>query len=111
MSVQGSLNVSSNATGGKGEVEYPNEIIFSANASGGSLVPITGGDQRQNSSALMLQPGQNVTLSFSGTIVLTGGDIGSQYRIAVFPMLGSTYSVRALFSNNAETLVQVNATA
>ncbi len=93
------------------EVEYPNELVFLANASSTSLVPVNGSDTIQSSNALILQHGQSVTLSFSGTIIITQGDTGNLQTITLFPILGNTYSVNAEFTNNAEAVVQVNATA
>lgn len=92
------------------EVEYPNELVFLANASSTSLVPVSS-DAIQSSNALVLQEGQSVTLSFSGTIIITQGDTGNLQTITLFPILGNPYSVNAEFTNNAEAVVQVNATA
>ena len=94
---------------GENEVEYPNEIVFALNSSN-SLVQFNG-ETNGNSTALVLQPGQSVSLTFNATITLIRGDSGSQYTITAFPILGATYSIQGEFSNDAQAVVQVNATA
>ncbi|MHB1908696.1 MAG: hypothetical protein ACYCQJ_07465 [Nitrososphaerales archaeon] len=94
---------------GEHEVEYPNEIVFALNSSN-SLVPFSG-ETSGNSTTLVLQPGQSVSLTFNGTITLIRGDTGSQYTITAFPILGAAYSIQGEFSNDAHAIAQVNATA
>ncbi len=91
------------------EVEYPNELVFAAN--GSSLTQVSGNAGVQSTSAPVLQPGQALTLSFNGVIVLTQGDIQNLHAVLTFPIPGNSYSVYAGFSNSAEAVVQVNATA
>ena len=108
-SAEDSSNDSNTCT--SAEVEYPNVLVFLANASSSNLVPVSNSDSTQNSSAIILQQGQSATLSFNGTIILTPGESGNLQTIASFPIPGNTYSVNAEFTNNAKAVVQINATA
>ncbi len=109
-SEDGSTGSGSNScTTSEQEVEYPNALVFAAN--GSSLTQVSSNEGSQSTNAPVLQPGQNLTLSFSGVIVLTRGDSQNLQTILAFPILRNAYSVNVGFSNNAEAVVQVTAVA
>lgn len=109
-SEDGSTHSGSNScTTSEQEVEYPNALVFAAN--GSSLTQVSSNEGFQSTIAPVLQPGQNLTLSFNEVIVLTQGDSQNLHTILAFPILGNSYSVYAELSNSAEAVVQVNATA
>jgi hypothetical protein len=78
---------------------HPDTIPFKVN--GSSLIPLfgTGQEDREDIviSSLTLQPGQNVTLSFSGVIVLQPekGDM-MHPAFVVTPIVGGNYTVRLM---------------
>ena len=83
---------------------HPDTIPFKVN--GSSLIPLFGdrddhehGDEHEDTklSSLILQPGQNVTLSFSGVIALQPErDIMKHPAIVVTPIVGGNYTVRLM---------------
>ena len=75
---------------------HPDTIPFKVN--GSSLTPLFGIDHEGNGiSSLSLEPGQNVTLSFSGVIALQP-DMGSVKgpAMVVTPIVGDNYTVRLM---------------
>lgn len=92
------------------EIEYPNEATFMAN--GTTLTPSLGSDTSSSNgySALVISPGQQVTVTFTGVISIVQGDSSSQV-IHVLPFVGSTYTLQADLSNDAHATMQVNATS
>lgn len=83
---------------------HPETIPFKLN--GSSLIPLFGdrddhehGDEHEDMelSSLTLQPGQNVTLSFSGVIALQPEkDIMKHPAMVVTPIVGGNYTIRLM---------------
>ncbi len=74
----------------------PNTIPFKV--SGTSLVPILGGhenDDEQGFSSVTIQPGQSITLSFSGVISYgTSNEHGKGSISSIAPIVGGNYTLR-----------------
>ncbi len=89
----------------------PDTIPFEIN--GSSLIPCFGIEQDYGElaiSPLILQPGQNVTLSFSGVITLQPEKVDKNHPpIIVTPMVGDNYTLR-LVDEGFQTFI-VNATS
>jgi hypothetical protein len=91
---------------------HPDTIPFKAN--GTSLIPLFGTDHDEYEdmklSSLILQPGENATLSFSGVIALQPEkEMMDHPAIIVTPIVGGNYTVR-LMGEGFETF-NVTATA
>jgi hypothetical protein len=79
----------------EGTVEgvHPRTIPFKVN--GSSLVPLFGTDGDRELSSLILQPGDIVTLSFSGVIAVQLGKLDNrQSAMVVAPLVGDNYTLR-----------------
>jgi hypothetical protein len=111
LTLHGEFNATRNWKKEKGETDeeiveriHPDTIPFKVN--GSSLIPLFGdqenhehGDNQEDMelSSLILQPGQNVTLSFSGVIALQPEkDIMKHPAMVVTPIVGGNYTIRLM---------------
>lgn len=87
---------------------HPRTIPFRVN--GASLVPLLGTvDVGMVTSALTLEPGQNVTLTFKGVMELQPASIVKVPPIVVTPIVGDMYTLRLM--NEGFQTFNVNATS
>ncbi len=75
------------------QIEHPDTLAFRIDTTSNTLVPLFGDQSFNGTSMLLVQPGQTVTLSFSGTIQLSPK---AAPVIVITPVSGQSYTLRLM---------------